>query len=153
MSYDLMLMDAAGSVRARERAERVLASLQSVPRLARPCELCSGFAEPSGFDCDDVQELLNEDGDAAERFRSFCAAAGLSEQSARSDPRWAARFLDLERGVILATATLPGTDPEIAEAYAGLVDFARANGLRLWDPQAGSGIDLADPGVLPPGWA
>ena len=87
-----------------------------------------------------------------ERFRSFCAAQGLDERSARSDPYSAARFLDLEWGVVLATAKMPSDEPDVAAAYAELLDFARKHQLRLWDPQSGTAIDLAKAGRLPPMW-
>jgi hypothetical protein len=146
-----MLMDAGGSSRARDRAETIARFLHALPAL-RSCEVYDGFHEPDDLDCDGLAELLEEERAAAERFTSFCAAQGLEAQSARSDPHSAARFLDLEWGVILATAKMPRDEPDVVAAYAELLDFARKHQLRLWDPQSGRAIDLANPGRLPPMW-
>jgi hypothetical protein len=151
VAYDLMLMDAIGSGRAKERAEAVVRSLDAAPAL-RSCEVYSGFHEPDDLDCEGLAELLEDEHAAIERFRSFCAAQGLDAKSARTDPHTAARFLDLEWGVTLATAKMPGGEHEVANAYAELVDFARKHQLRLWDPQSGVEVDLASPGPLPPMW-
>jgi hypothetical protein len=151
VAYDLMLMDPAGSGRARERAESIARLVHALPAL-RSCEVHDGFHEPDDLDCDGLAELLEEERAAVERFRSFCAAQGLDEQSARSDPQSAARFLDLEWGVILVTAKMPRDESDVATAYTELLDFARKQQLRLWDPQSGTAIDLANPGRLPPMW-
>jgi hypothetical protein len=50
----------------------------------------------------------------------------------------------------LLVVTLPRRDQDAKIAYAALVAFARAHGIRLVDPQAGSDIDLDRPSVLPP---
>ena len=151
MAYDLMLMDAIGSGRAKERAEAIVRSLGATPGL-RSCEVYSGFHEPDDLDCEGLADLLEDEHAAVERFRSFCAAQGLDAMLASTNPQAAARFLDLEWGVTLATAKMPRGEPEVAKAYAELVDFARKHQLRLWDPQSGAEVDLASPGPLPPMW-
>jgi len=152
VAYDLMLMDAAGSVRVRERADSILRTLRAVPALDGMCELHSGFRDPDELDCESLSEFMEEDAHATERFRSFCATRGLDEAWALDDPKSAATFLDLEWGVTLATAKMPNAASEVADAYGKLVAFARHYQLRIWDPQLGGEVDLNNPGTVPPVW-
>jgi hypothetical protein len=151
VAYDLMVVDVPGARRERQRADRILRDLRGLATLSY-CEMHSNYCDPGDLDCEELAELLEENEDALERFRSLCAAHALDEGTAKADPATAAWFLDLDWGVTLVTAKMPIHEPEVAAAYASLLEFVRQHHLGLWDPQAGANVDLANPGRLPPMW-
>ena len=149
MGYDLTLQQ-RGVRRDREVAEGTMRALLREVPAAAGWEPRLAFAPVSDDDCEAVQDLIEEDEDAAAVFNARCATLGVPSTVGATDREFCAEFLDEQWGVTLGTVTIPSDAEGARSAYAALVAFARKQGLTLWDPQAGDRIHLAEPGALPP---
>ena len=146
MGYDLTLQ-ADGTARSRQRAERTMGALAASVPPSTGWEPRLAFSDPGREDCVVVEEILEEDDDEAELFRDLCRSRGVGLDAAASDPVVCAAFVDQQWGAPLVTVTLPRVGAE--GAFAALVAFAKRERLTLFDPQVGSAVDLDSPGRLP----
>jgi len=149
MSYDLFLQTYPASPVTEPQAGWARA-LQAHSQLMASCEITFFDSEPDELAVDELEDLIDSGEDAIEVFEEFCESHGLPADP--MDPRSAAAYLESQDGRALASIQLPQSESSVRSVYASLVLFAATNGLRLLDPQAGSDIDLANPGDLPPHW-
>jgi predicted RNase H-like HicB family nuclease len=152
VGYDLFLVDRDGRSRSEARAEAVWAAFSVVPGIAEAVAPRLWSALPDDSDCEELAETLDEEPEAGLHLDRYCQARALSRTQVESDPIQAAAFLDHLNGVTLVAMTLPRAEAEAEKAFAACVEFARANGLALHDPQVGEDVDLDSPGILPDLW-
>ncbi len=90
------------------------------------------------------------DADYRRAFENFCLQEHINREPLTENV--ALRFVVYDNGAHLATVALPSDHNSCAAVFRALVAFAQGHGLRIVDPQAGAGIDLACPGQYPPRW-
>lgn len=147
MSFDLMIRKNPPAPRSAALIAAAVGMVEALPHAHEMGEIYDGETEPSDLDTMTVEEMV-EDGEAPD-FAGFCSARGLKPKSDAA----AAAYLDEKWGAALVILSLKGRDRErMAQFYAGLVALAREHGWRIENPQDGEDIDLANPGLVPPGY-
>jgi len=150
MGFDLTLLSHPGSTQVRSDGDSVVNALEAVEPIARFCEVTPMSSAPSDIDTMSLDDAISSGDFSADDFVTFCRRRGLTPN--QHEPQSAAAFLDSKWGVTFVSVKMPHTESEAKAAYRALVEFARANKLRLGNTYTGRDVDLATPGELPTGW-